>query len=53
MNGVVPNLTAPIDGGANGPARGIVTYGSDSGHRGGRGVPVDWTLNDEAIRNLG
>lgn len=53
LNGVIPNLTAPIDGGANGPTRGVVTYGSDSGHRMGRGVPVDWTLNDEAIRNLG
>jgi feruloyl esterase len=53
LNGVIPNLTAPIDGGANGPARNIVTYGSDSGHRMGPNVPPDWTLNDEAIRNLG
>jgi pimeloyl-ACP methyl ester carboxylesterase len=53
FNGVIPNLTAPIDGGPNGPARGIVTYGSDSGHRMGPGVSTDWTLNDEAIRNLG
>ena len=53
MNGIIPNLTAPIDGGGSGPARGLVTFGSDSGHRMGRGVPVDWTLNDEAIRNLG
>jgi hypothetical protein len=52
-NGVVPNLTAPIDGGLNGPARGIVTYGSDSGHRTGPDVSPDWSLNDEAIRNLG
>jgi feruloyl esterase len=53
FNGVIPNLTAPIDGGAPGPVRGIVTYGSDSGHRMGANVPTDWTLNDEAIRNLG
>ncbi|MCC7042799.1 MAG: tannase/feruloyl esterase family alpha/beta hydrolase [Acidobacteria bacterium] len=53
FNGVIPNLTAPIDSGPNGPARGIVTYGSDSGHRMGPGVSTDWTLNDEAIRNLG
>lgn len=53
FNGVIPNLTAPIDGGPNGPARGVVTYGSDSGHRQGPGVSTDWTLNDEAIRNLG
>ena len=52
-NGVIPNLTAPIDGGLNGPARSIVTYGSDSGHRMGPNVPPDWALNDEAIRNLG
>ncbi len=53
FNGVIPNLTAPIDGGPNGPARGVVTFGSDSGHRAGPGVSPDWTLNDEAIRNLG
>jgi pimeloyl-ACP methyl ester carboxylesterase len=53
FNGVIPNLTAPIDGGPNGPTRGVVTYGSDSGHRMGPGVSTDWTLNDEAIRNLG
>jgi pimeloyl-ACP methyl ester carboxylesterase len=53
MNGTVPNLTGPIDGGASGPVRQVVTYGSDSGHRMGRGVPVNWTLDDEAIRNLG
>ena len=46
--------------------RGIVVYGSDSGHQGGfggGGTPLatgpadagrdDWTLNEEAIRNLG
>jgi feruloyl esterase len=70
MNGVVPNLTGGGPG-AQGPSlldRGLVTYGSDSGHqaafgqRGGGGrvgaapgvnVSDDWTLNDEAIRNLG
>ena len=30
-----------------------MTYGSDSGHRGGPGASTDWALNDEAIRNLG
>ncbi len=53
INGIIPNLTGPIDGGAGGPARQVVTYGSDSGHRMGRGVSVNWTLDDEAIRNLG
>ena len=46
--------------------RGFVLYGSDSGHQGGMGGggkalasgpsgagPNDWTLNEEAIRNLG
>lgn len=46
--------------------RGFVLYGSDSGHQGGMGGggkalatgpsgagPDDWTLNEEAIRNLG
>ena len=60
MNGVIPNL---VGGGpaadASPLARGFATFGSDSGHPGGggrRGGPpaaVDWTLNDEAIRNLG
>src|SRR4029079_11614632 len=47
-----------IDG--RSPAQlGFVTYGSDSGHQStfGRGAPApganDWTLNDEAVRNLG
>jgi hypothetical protein len=53
MNGVIPNLTGPIEGGANGPTRGVVTYGSDSGHQMGPNAPTDWTTNDEAIRNLG
>jgi hypothetical protein len=64
MNGVVPNLsggpaeTSPL-------ARGLATYGSDSGHqisfgaRRGGGPPAtgaatdDWALNEEAIANLG
>jgi feruloyl esterase len=52
-NGVIPNLTGGLDGGANGPTRGIVTFGSDSGHQMGPGASSDWALNDEAIRNLG
>jgi feruloyl esterase len=60
MNGSIPNLTA---GEANALLqRGFVTYGSDSGHQqnfGPRGgAPAapsgdDWTLSDEAIKNLG
>ena len=42
MNGVIPNLTGAIDGGPNGPARGVVTYGSDSGHQMGPNTSVDW-----------
>ena len=53
MNGVIPNLTGAIDGGPNGPARGVVTYGSDSGHQMGPNTSVDWVTNDEAIKNLG
>ena len=66
MNGIIPNLA----GGPGGPSpslleRGLVTYGSDSGHQTafarGRGVTLppgantsdDWALNDEAIANLG
>jgi len=52
MNGVIPNLTGPIDGGPNGPARGVVTYGSDSGHQMGANTSVDWVTNGEAIRTL-
>ena len=69
MNGMIPDLRGAgyvIDGRT--PAQwGFVTYGSDSGHqmafgqRGARGAPPpavpagadDWTLNDEAVRNLG
>ena len=49
MNGSVPGLA----GGFGGPSelsRGFVTYGSDSGHSNGDN---EWTLNDEAIQNLG
>jgi feruloyl esterase len=53
MNGIIPNLTGPIEGGATGPARGAVTFGSDSGHQMGPNSSVAWTTNDEAIRNLG
>ena len=61
MNGVVPNLTGG-PGGTSPLARGFATYGSDSGHQasfGRRGGPPaapgsdDWTLNEEAIANLG
>jgi feruloyl esterase len=49
FNGTIPNLT----GNGDGPllARGFATYGSDSGHT--IAGPTDWTLNDEAIKNLG
>jgi feruloyl esterase len=49
LNGNIPNLT----GNADGPllARGFAIYGSDSGHP--IAGPTDWTLNDEAIKNLG
>jgi feruloyl esterase len=50
MNGIVPNLTGGR-GSAIGPAMGIVTYGSDSGHS-IKDAP-EWTLADEAIKNLG
>jgi len=49
MNGTIP----PLAGGPAGPSslsNGFVTYGSDSGHGAG---DDEWTLNDEAIRNLG
>jgi len=53
MNGTIPDLQGAayrIDG--RSPAQlGFVTYGSDSGHQ-MREAP-DWTLNEEAIRNLG
>jgi pimeloyl-ACP methyl ester carboxylesterase len=52
MNGFIP----PLAGGRGnpiGPAQGVATYGSDSGHQAGAGASAEWTLNDEAIKNLG
>ena len=52
MNGMIPNLSASF-GVTTGPPllqRGFATYGSDSGH--GLGIS-DWTLSNEAIKNLG
>jgi len=52
MNGVIPRLTAGAS--RTGPSllqRGFATYGSDSGHS--STGSSDWTLNDEAIANLG
>jgi pimeloyl-ACP methyl ester carboxylesterase len=51
MNGFIPPLTGGR-GGPIGPAQGVVTYGSDSGHQGGRGASNDWAVNDEAIKNI-
>ena len=54
MNGSIPNLLGGPD--ASMLQRGFATYGSDSGHQSGPGFstgPVDWTTNDEAIKNLG
>jgi feruloyl esterase len=66
MNGIVPNLAGGAPGQPPSPfARGLATYGSDSGHQAafgrGRGgaTPAgvnygdDWALNEEAIANLG
>jgi pimeloyl-ACP methyl ester carboxylesterase len=50
LNGTIPNLTGGR-GGPVGPGQGVVTYGSDSGHR--VNDAPEWTLVDEAIRNLG
>lgn len=48
-NGVIPDM---VGRGAAPPiARGFATFGSDSGHR--AGPATDWSLNNEAIRNLG
>jgi len=49
MNGTVPALAGGFGGPSN-LSNGFVTYGSDSGHATG---DDEWTLNDEAIRNLG
>jgi pimeloyl-ACP methyl ester carboxylesterase len=53
LNGVIPALAGGRGAGPVGPAQGIATYGSDSGHQAGPNVPLDWTLKDEAIKNLG
>ena len=61
FNGVIPNLAGGLGAAL---ARGFATYGSDSGHqigggrgrgRGGSGAgnTDNWTLNDEAMKNLG
>jgi hypothetical protein len=52
FNGSIPNLTSGEMGGLL--RQGFATYGSDSGHnqRDLRETP-DWTLSDEAIKNLG
>jgi hypothetical protein len=48
INGVIPNLTAGEA--ASLLQRGFATYGSDSGHQ---FAPNEWTLSDEALKNLG
>jgi hypothetical protein len=65
MNGIIPNLAGAPPGGAPSVLeRGLATYGSDSGHQmafgRGRGAAPpganpsdDWSLNEEAIVNLG
>jgi len=51
FDGTIPGLTG---GEAAVMLRqGFATYGSDSGHQQGPGVSPDWTLSDEATRNLG
>jgi hypothetical protein len=50
MNGSIPGLIGGR-GVSVGPAQGVVTYGSDSGHR--ADDPPEWALSDEAIKNLG
>ena len=64
MDGSIPNLTqgSNLTTGPSLPARGFVTYGSDSGHqsgpgRGGARGPAapganDWALSEEAVKNL-
>jgi Tannase and feruloyl esterase len=49
MNGSIPGLAGGF-GGPSGLSNGFATYGSDSGHSNG---DDQWTLNDEAIKNLG
>lgn len=50
MNGVIPNLLTPnlVTTGPSLLSRGFATFGSDSGHQRG----AEWTLNEEALRNL-
>jgi hypothetical protein len=52
FNGTIPNLTGGAEAGGL-LRRGFSSYGSDSGHQAGQGASPDWTLSDEAIRNLG
>jgi len=49
MNGSIPGIAGGFGGPSN-LSQGFATYGSDSGHANG---DDEWTLNDEAIRNLG
>jgi feruloyl esterase len=54
MNGSIPDLSGaryPI-GGRSAAQLGFATFGSDSGHQMTPG-PQEWTLNDEAMKNLG
>lgn len=51
FNGVIPDLAGGRAG--IGPARGVATYGSDSGHQAGPNVSLDWATNDEVIKNFG
>jgi feruloyl esterase len=51
MNGSIPNLTGGEA--ASMLRQGFAAYGSDSGHQQGPGVSPEWTLSDEAIKNLG
>jgi hypothetical protein len=51
FNGTIPNLTGGEIAGLL--RRGLASYGSDSGHQQGRDVSPEWTLSDEAIKNLG
>src|SRR5262245_37566226 len=51
FNGTIPNLTGQEA--AVLLRQGFATYGSDSGHQQGPGVSPEWTLSDEAVKNLG
>jgi pimeloyl-ACP methyl ester carboxylesterase len=51
FNGSIPGLTGQEAGVML--RQGFATYGSDSGHQQGPGVSPEWTLSDEAIKNLG